>query len=268
MNILWIEDDPNLPRRLKHEFSDKLNIKVVSNLNEFYESLLLDKYSAAFIDYNLSGSDDAFKDTIEEISKNSKVVLYTSLKKPGVAYMPLPLQKDLTIYETILSTINDALPEVEKKDAASGLITITSDIRLINNSLVDIISRNPNLVYEISPRQFEELIAELFEKEGYTVDLTPSTNDAGKDIYAFKKDTFQHYLYAVECKKYSRENKVGRPTIQKLNGVVESERLTGGILVTSSFFTQPAVEFTKKIKHRIFLNDYYDLAELLKKHRL
>jgi len=161
----------------------------------------------------------------------------------------------------VIESLSEELILPEQK-----LLLLDNDIKIINQNFHQIIVNDPNEIYNLSPRQFEELIADLFEKKGYKVKLTPSTRDGGKDIYAEKRDLFNNsYLYAIECKKYSPENKVGRPHVQKLLGVVEAEKLSGGIIATTSFFTKDALNFRETMMHRIFLNDYYDLMSLIKK---
>src|SRR5215211_5952306 len=52
----------------------------------------------------------------------------------------------------------------------------------VQAKLIEMIARRPEYVFEISPRQFEEIIAELFFREGYEVELTKQTRDGGYDI--------------------------------------------------------------------------------------
>ncbi|WP_257969288.1 restriction endonuclease, partial [Vibrio parahaemolyticus] len=35
---------------------------------------------------------------------------------------------------------------------------------------------------EITPREFEEVVSEIFRSKGYEVDLTQRTADGGKDV--------------------------------------------------------------------------------------
>ena len=93
---------------------------------------------------------------------------------------------------------------------------------------------------KISSRQFEVLIAELFEKQGYQVELTPPTNDGGKDIIVRKGGQTCY----VECKQHSNSNVVGRPLLQKLVGAMHgnSEK---GFFVTTGTFAATALEYAK-----------------------
>jgi hypothetical protein len=112
------------------------------------------------------------------------------------------------------------------------------------------------LINHGSPREFEQLVAELFEKMGGKCTLTPASRDGGKDIIL----EIANVKYYVECKLFSRENKVGRPLIQKLAGVVATEKTTG-LFVTTSSYTEGALEYANKAG--ITLWNFDKLSELI-----
>ena len=138
----------------------------------------------------------------------------------------------------------------------NGIESIRNEVQIINRSIIHELNKNPYAIYNLNPREFEELIAELYIKEGYQVELTPQTRDGGVDIFAYKKDELHDILLGIECKRYSPTKKVGRPDIMKLHSRVEFDRLTGGVLATSSYFTNDATMYTKALKNRIFLKDF------------
>jgi len=142
---------------------------------------------------------------------------------------------------------------------------IVIDIRSVSDGLVTKAHSDPALLYEISPRRFEEFVAELLDRLGYDVTLTPASKDGGKDIYAAKNDVLGTFLYIVECKNYSPNHRVGVGLIRELNGVVQAERATAGILATTSFFTKGAKEFQERLSHQISLKDYLGLQEWISK---
>lgn len=142
---------------------------------------------------------------------------------------------------------------------------IVTDLKFLSDDLLSKAYANPNLLYEISARRFEEFVAEILHRLGYEVSLTPSSKDGGKDIYAAKKDDLGSFLYIVECKRYSPENKVGVGLIRELTGVVNSEHATAGILATTSFFTKGAKEFQQRLSHQISLKDYLGLQDWMSK---
>lgn len=143
-------------------------------------------------------------------------------------------------------------------------IKIISDISFVSDDLLAKAHANPTLLHEISPRRFEEFVADLLDRLGYEVTLTPASKDGGKDIYAARKDHLGSFLYIVECKKYSPDHRVGVGLVRELNGVVQAERATAGILATTSFFTKGAKEFQERLSHQISLKDYLGLQEWIR----
>ncbi|MCC8146296.1 MAG: restriction endonuclease, partial [Bacteroidales bacterium] len=138
---------------------------------------------------------------------------------------------------------------------------ITQTIRVVNNSLIEKVNKKPGILFEISPRKFEELVAELLEKEGFNVNLTKQTRDGGKDIFVAQNNRLGNFLYYVECKQYSRDRPVGVNLVRELYGTISADRATAGLLITSSYFTKDAIEFTKNIQHQLSLKGYIDIKK-------
>jgi restriction endonuclease Mrr len=76
-----------------------------------------------------------------------------------------------------------------------------------------------------------------------------------KDIYAAKSGKLGRFLYIVECKNCSPQNHVGVGLIRNLYGEVQAERAKAGILVASSPFSRPAIDFQEKIQDQVSLQD-------------
>ena len=120
--------------------------------------------------------------------------------------------------------------------------------RLLNDQLVSYFLQNPKHLRSMDSRNFEELIAELLSSFGYTVELTQATRDNGRDIIALGNEKIAKTKYLIECKRYAESNKVGIQPVRSLHGVVNDERATKGIIVTTSSFTKPATEFLERNK--------------------
>ena len=138
-------------------------------------------------------------------------------------------------------------------------------IRSPTKDLIETLSIKPSLIYEITPRRFEEVVADLFARLGYQVSLTGATRDGGKDFYAARCDDIGTFHFAVECKRYAPDRKVGVGAIRDLAGVVSQERLNGGIIVTTSWFTREAESFAGKLGSQIQLEDYAALLSWIKR---
>ena len=134
----------------------------------------------------------------------------------------------------------------------SGAVTVTDD-------LLERLRKDPDGMDSLTPRQFEQVVAEILSRQGYEVYLTPASKDGGKDIYVAKKTSLGSFLYLVECKKYARNRPVGVELIRQLYGVVEQERATAGILATTSTFTKGARQYSETVRYRLKLKDYMEL---------
>lgn len=126
----------------------------------------------------------------------------------------------------------------------------------IDAALMALIQRDPNLVHHLTPRQFEEVCAELFQRLGFQVELTPPTRDGGKDLIVAKQDELGKVLTFVECKRYSPERPVGVGVVRALYGVVERARATFGIVMTTSHFTRNALREAGDLAFRMSLRDH------------
>jgi len=152
----------------------------------------------------------------------------------------------------------DQVKKAECKDrVASEIITTSQDI-------LHYITEDPDLLFDISPHSFEDVVAEILGGLGFEIAKTPRTRDGGIDIRIARKDEVGNLLYLVECKRFSPNNKVSVSIVRQLYGVVQLENATGGMLVTTSSFTKDALIFQRKACHRLSLIDYFGIREWLK----
>lgn len=140
------------------------------------------------------------------------------------------------------------------------------ELASVNAELMKFLAANPHKVYELAPRRFEELIADIFKDLGYEVLLTPRSRDGGFDVRAIQKNSVGTLLYLVECKKYAPTQTVGVDIVRGLYGVTVAEGANCGVVATTSHFTKDAKEFADKIKFQMSLRDYNDLLVWLKQY--
>ncbi|MDE7430894.1 MAG: restriction endonuclease, partial [Lachnospiraceae bacterium] len=138
---------------------------------------------------------------------------------------------------------------------------IKNDVKVVNKSLIEKVAQNPEILYSIQPREFEEMVCELFEKKGYKVKLTKQTHDGGKDIIVLNDSMLGDLIFYAECKRFSKNHPVEVSLVRELFGVVEADQATAGIMVTTSYYSEEAKDYRNKIKARMKLIDY---AELLR----
>jgi restriction system protein len=144
---------------------------------------------------------------------------------------------------------------------------IITDVRVISDAFLRQVADDPRLMFEMPPRRFEEFVAELLERHGYTVTLTPQTRDGGKDMYAARRDDVGSFLYVVECKRHAPDRPVGVGVVRALHGVAQHERVNAAMVMTTSYFSAPAREFADDLRYQVSLKDYLDLRHWLDRYR-
>jgi hypothetical protein len=118
----------------------------------------------------------------------------------------------------------------------------------------------------LTSREFEELIAGVWTRFGYQVELTARTKDGGRDIIAVRKAEAET-RFLIECKRYSPENKVGVSLVRALYGVKVDEKATKAILATTSTFTTGAKRFFDAHRWELERRDHQGVLDWLKHAR-
>jgi tetratricopeptide (TPR) repeat protein len=86
---------------------------------------------------------------------------------------------------------------------------------------------------------FEQLIANLYEQQGYETTVTPGSNDRGVDVWA-ENDLER---VAIQVKQFAEGNVVGRPVIQKLESTLARGDADRIVIITSSTFANTAKQY-------------------------
>jgi HJR/Mrr/RecB family endonuclease len=170
------------------------------------------------------------------------------LNRVGIGYQ----NGELIIYESQKESLLVSPPEIIR------------DIKVINGTLLKLVEKDPGMMHKLRPVEFETLVAEIFDKKGYHVSLTKQTRDGGKDLIVVENKMLGDFLIYVQCKRNAKDRPVGVNIVRELYGSVIADRATAGILVTSSYFSPDAEDFTSKIKHQMSLADYLKLCEWIK----
>lgn len=88
---------------------------------------------------------------------------------------------------------------------------------------------------------FERQVHALLKNMGFEAEITKASGDGGIDIIAHSKEHITGGKYIIQCKDWSKP--VGEPPVRDLYGVVTAENANKGILITTSTFTAPAINF-------------------------
>ncbi len=163
--------------------------------------------------------------------------------------------------------------EMECEDEYSKIISTYGKIE--NNTFYDIademqklilkIDNNASIVDNIDDRTFERLVEKLYRNLSFKTELTKQTRDGGKDIVARLYKTPVPIVVYIECKAYSIGHKVPVSTIRELLGTMEDANANKCVLMTTSYFTEAALDFAKRHRPRIELLDRDSLINLIHK---
>lgn len=113
---------------------------------------------------------------------------------------------------------------------------------------------------------FEKLVVELLVKMGYG----GSRRDAGQAIGKsgdegidgiIKEDKLGLDVIFIQAKKW--EASVGRPEIMRFVGALQGQHARKGVFITTSYFTDDAVEYAKTVDSKIRLIDGDELCKLM-----
>jgi hypothetical protein len=108
----------------------------------------------------------------------------------------------------------------------------------------------------LSGRRFELELADVFKREGYDVELTPSSGDHGIDIVLKRLGR----TTIVQCKQ--TKHRIGPAVARELYGALIATKADDGILATIGGVTPGVHQFFKGKPLRVM-----DLSEILRLHK-
>jgi len=126
-------------------------------------------------------------------------------------------------------------------------------------------------ILSCSPEFFEKLIIDLMIGMGYGGSLKEAAehvgkaNDGGVDGVINEDQLGLDRIY-LQAKRYAKGNTVGRQALQGFAGSLLGRGANKGVFVTTSSFTQGAVDFVEKLPQRIVLIDGEQLTSLMVKY--
>jgi restriction system protein len=135
--------------------------------------------------------------------------------------------------------------------------------------IVDLIQRDPNAIYQLDWRKWEELVAGAYREEGFDVVLTPRSNDKGRDVIATSKG-FGSIRIFDQVKAYTPGHVVTRNDVMAMVGELNAAgNVSKGIVTTTSEFapgigTDPDImrlmPYRLELKPRDALLDWLNLV--------
>lgn len=155
-------------------------------------------------------------------------------------------------------------------ETPSGRIPVNE---FIAQSIITELADNPEALPNVSKENFERLVAELFARRGFEVDLFRKSKDDGIDFLAVKNDSTQPVVIAVQTKHPDSATDSGRrrslpvATVREIYGVSKAWDLDGAIAVTSSQYSPAAKKFAALKPNEIEVYGEDDVIEWIKKYR-
>lgn len=202
-----------------------------------------------------------YQQLVDVITNNSRSIPIINIYSNKVS-----AEDEAEINQTNEKVISEILqPDQEKviHTDESPIITLSP----VNDRVLKYLYENPEAFYQLSGTDFEIVMAEIYSKLGYDVTRTQSTRDGGKDLIIRKPETLGDFIYYVECKKFAPNRHVGVGIVRNFVGTVTTDRVNGGVIATTSFFTKDACEFIRDNKWDclIKMHDYNTVRSLLNK---
>ncbi len=124
---------------------------------------------------------------------------------------------------------------------------------------------DPELIYKLGSREWEEIIAGAYQQSGFKATLTPRSGDKGRDIIATKSG-FGSIRIFDQVKAYNPNLLVTAEEVRSMLGVITADQnVSKGIITTTSNFA-PGVEseFKEFIPFRLELKPREQLLSWLK----
>ena len=104
---------------------------------------------------------------------------------------------------------------------------------------------------ELDEYEFEYFVGELWERRGWSTEVTSRSTDRGIDVVA-TKDTPYPEKQLIQVKCYSEDNKVGSPDVQQYASLRQQEENVDAVLiVTTSGFTQNAQTIADRLNVKL-----------------
>lgn len=145
---------------------------------------------------------------------------------------------------------HDLVP-IERSTFSPEDFRVNPSIVIADPRVIEFLSKDPQRLFALSPRQFEELIAELMHRLGYSVQLGPLGRDGGVDLFAESKSEVGDELVLIQCKRYRDDRKIGEPIVKQLHADVHDRSATRGLVATTSYFSSTALNYIERNRFRL-----------------
>jgi len=255
-----------------------------------------DVHDAAAASLGLSESDRAelLPSGVQTVYKNRAGWAHDRLKRSGLSTSlkrgfwklteqgrefartsPAPLSED--IIERLATENHDVRlrpvdAEAPVQQVATSQATASPDDRLeaaLAELKQTVAAELLEMLAQVTPQHFETIVLDLLHRMGYganreDLQRVGRVGDGGIDGVISLDRLGLEKVY-VQAKRW--QGSVGRPEVQAFYGALAGQRANKGVFITTSTFTQQAVDFAKSVE-RVVLVDGERLAGLMAEHEV
>lgn len=197
------------------------------------------------------------------------------ISESGSELLKNPPPKIDTLYLQRFAAFNEFRSKGTETSIDSDAVSLPKEVRATPEEALDIAYKNlrddlaGQLLAQIKashPSFFEKLVVDLMLKMGYggpadnAGTVTSYGHDNGIDG-VINEDTLGLDVIYLQAKRW--ENTVGRPEIQKFVGALHGKRAKKGVFLTTSSFSNEAIEYARAIDPKVVLIDGTKLSQLM-----
>jgi len=129
-------------------------------------------------------------------------------------------------------------------------LEIEQIMKAVSNRLAALVAEDFQNLDKIEWRQFERLIADVFDGLGFEVTLTPESKDKGKDVILEFTAGGKKCVYIVEIKHWRSGKRVLGETVKNFVYVMVREKQDGGLFLAPYGFANSAFRSLTEIERR------------------
>jgi len=233
--FLYIRDgssgwhESNYISKWRKQFQYKTPLANTRDLNGSFSVYVVDAFTPEASQIFLSGGslrkDKSYFSLLEKWAKVDP--------KVGIYFKPTDLFK-------IEKVVSEQLKCVGQNDTQKPISKENKLLHLVSREMAFLCNKNSRFLDRMTPRKFEELIADIFKNHGFFVELTSQTRDGGFDVVAAHNSKLDSELILIEVKHFAAHRPVDVGVIRALYGVKSLNKASKAVLVTSSYVSKYA----------------------------
>lgn len=185
---------------------------------------------------------------IQQQSRRNVAAFLASQQGAGEEF---PLPSALSVPELLLQAVVIPGPKVPEGRSIAAVALPWFEI-------MDLIQRDPDVIYQIDPRKWEEIIAAAYHRQHFEVTLTPRSGDQGRDVIAMREDVGSIRIFD-QVKRYKPGHLVTLEEVHSMLGVLTAAgNVSKGVVTTTSAFASGIAkneELARLIPFRLELKD-------------